>query len=92
MSVNYDSSLHLIYFVIAKAFDTVSHEKLLFKLRCIGISNEIEDWIAAYLRIRTFCVRFNSCYYLPTAAASIFLQGSSIGSLLFITYINDLPY
>jgi hypothetical protein len=36
---------------IAKAFDSVSHSKLLFKLKSFGISNQLLNWLADYLHV-----------------------------------------
>ncbi|CAB4045332.1 Hypothetical predicted protein, partial [Paramuricea clavata] len=46
----------LIYLDFAKAFDSVSHSKLLFKLKSFGISGPLLNWFADYLRDRKQCV------------------------------------
>ena len=49
----------IIYFDFKKAFDSVSHNKLLTKLRAYGISGDLFDWIEAFLSNRKQAVTYN---------------------------------
>ena len=80
-----------IYFDFAKAFDTVPHRRLLEKLSCYGISGNIINWIKAFLLGRSQVVRVNGEKSEETAVLSDIPQGSVLGLLLFVVYINDLP-
>ena len=79
-----------MYLDLSKAFDTISHDILLSKLEHNGVRGAELQWFTSYLTDRKQCVKYeNSLSSLQSISCSV-PQGSSLGPLLFIIYINDI--
>ena len=74
-----------------KAFDKVSHRLLLVKLKANGIDGKLLAWLEAWLsdRKQRVVVGNSKSSWLPVVSGTT--QGTVLGFLLFLIYINDLP-
>ena len=79
-----------VFFDFKKAFDTLPHRRLLEKLSQVHLCTYVVDLIDSYLTARSQCVVINGASSQPVHVLSGVPQGSVLGQLLFIFYVNTL--
>ena len=92
MLLKYDKTkaIDIIYLDFKKAFDKVPHQRLLAKIYALGIRGKVCKWIEDWLCNRKQRVVLNGFSSKWQVVASGVPQGSVLGPILFITYLNDL--
>ena len=80
----------VILFDYSKAFDVVNHSILISKLHCLGIRGNVLDWVSSFLSDRKMSVSVMGSSSRPRRVISGVPQGSVLGPLLFLIYVNNI--
>ena len=83
--------VNAIYLDYQKAFDTVPIKRLVLKLKAYGIRGHVAEWIEELLTARRMRVAVRGTLSKWVSITSGVPQGSVIGPLLFLIYVNDIP-
>ena len=89
-SLEHGTSVCSVFLDLKKAFDSVPHRPLLNTLATLNLPSHLLCWIHSYLSNRSQRVKVSGCLSQPCQVLSGVPQGSILGPLLFLIYVNDI--
>ena len=88
-SINNKKLMGLLFLDVSKAFDCIVHSRLLYKLKSVGCDDMVIRWFTSYLRRRQI-VTYNNVDSPVCPVPTGIGQGTILGPLIFIFYMNDI--
>ena len=88
-SINNKKLMGLLFLDISKAFDCIIHQRLLYKLKSVGCDDTVILWFTSYLRRRQMVI-YNGIESPVSVVPTGIGQGTILGPLIFIFYMNDI--
>lgn len=81
----------VIFIDFSKAFDTLKHDKISVALEEVGIRGPLNAWFMEYIRDRKIVVNIDEAYSKPKVLKYGVPQGSILGPLIYLLYVNSMP-
>ncbi|KAG8328599.1 hypothetical protein J6590_106427 [Homalodisca vitripennis] len=90
-TLNEKKHILMTFVDFSKAFDSLKHCKILKVLEKNGINGNLKDWFRSYLENRKLVVKINDTYSRRAILNSGVPQGSILGPILYLLYVNEIP-
>jgi len=89
-AIDYNMSVCVAFLDLRKAFDSMDHHILLKRLNLLGVYKSELLWFVSYLSDRYQRVKYKNCYSQWGLVTGDIPQGSALGPLLFMIYVNEM--